>query len=119
MTLKDIRPPDQFINLLEALALDRLNPDQPSSRVMIHKMKNGDLRNVEIQISPVLYKGDKANFVIATDITERQNYIKAIEEQNQRLKEISWIQSHIIRAPLSRIMGLVPLLANRLMNWMA
>ncbi|HEY0669900.1 MAG TPA: PAS domain S-box protein [Sphingobacteriaceae bacterium] len=46
------------------------------------------------------------------DITERVNYIQAIEEQNMRLKEISWIQSHIVRAPLARIMGLVDILKN-------
>lgn len=44
------------------------------------------------------------------DITERSNYIKAIEEQNKKLKEISWMQSHVVRAPLARIMGLIPLL---------
>lgn len=43
------------------------------------------------------------------DITERLNYIKAVEEQNENLKEISWLQSHVIRAPLARIMGLIPL----------
>lgn len=35
---------------------------------------------------------------------------KNLEDQNERLKEISWMQSHIIRAPLSRIMGLVTLM---------
>ncbi|HEY9195584.1 MAG TPA: PAS domain S-box protein, partial [Mucilaginibacter sp.] len=43
------------------------------------------------------------------DVTDRVNYVKAIEEQNTRLTEISWLQSHVIRAPLSRIMGLVQL----------
>jgi len=44
------------------------------------------------------------------DITESRNYIKAIEEQNTKLKEIGWMQSHTVRAPLARIMGLVDLL---------
>ena len=44
------------------------------------------------------------------DITERIRHINAIESQNSRLKEIAWIQSHEIRAPLARIMGLVDLL---------
>ena len=44
------------------------------------------------------------------DITDRLNYIKAIEEQNKKLTEISWIQSHVIRAPLARIMGLIQLI---------
>ncbi|HTD41700.1 MAG TPA: PAS domain S-box protein [Mucilaginibacter sp.] len=44
------------------------------------------------------------------DITERLSYVKAIEEQNENLKEISWLQSHVIRAPLARIMGLIHLI---------
>ena len=46
------------------------------------------------------------------DVTERINYIKAIEEQNNKLKDIAWMQSHIVRTPLSRIMGLVDLMKN-------
>ncbi len=37
-------------------------------------------------------------------------HIKAIEAQNKQLQEIAWIQSHIVRAPLARIMGLINLL---------
>ncbi len=44
------------------------------------------------------------------DVTERVNYILEIESQNKILKEITWQQSHEVRAPLSRIMGLVELL---------
>lgn len=41
---------------------------------------------------------------------ERLNYITAIETQNQKLREISWIQSHMVRSPLARIMGLIQLI---------
>jgi len=43
------------------------------------------------------------------DITERQEYLKKIEDQNKRLREIAWIQSHRVRAPLASILGLVQL----------
>ncbi len=46
------------------------------------------------------------------DITQIHNYIKTIENHNARLKEISWTQSHVVRAPLARIMGLIDLLQN-------
>lgn len=36
---------------------------------------------------------------------------KDIEEQNIKLKEIAWIQSHIVRAPLARLLGVVDLLS--------
>jgi PAS domain S-box-containing protein len=58
------------------------------------------------------FPSEKGLSVYFRDITERLNYIKAIEEQNENLKEISWLQSHVIRAPLARIMGLIQLITD-------
>ena len=33
--------------------------------------------------------------------------------QNHKLNEIAWLQSHVVRAPLSRIMGLATALEDR------
>jgi PAS domain S-box-containing protein len=44
------------------------------------------------------------------DVTERLTYSSNLEQQNKLLKEISWMQSHIVRAPLARILGLSDLL---------
>lgn len=46
------------------------------------------------------------------DITEKIHYIMDIEAQNVRLKEISWMQSHTVRAPLARLMGLAKLISD-------
>lgn len=46
------------------------------------------------------------------DITENKMQMKAIEEQNQKLMDIAWMQSHAVRAPLTKIMSLVELLQN-------
>ncbi|OYU96261.1 MAG: hypothetical protein CFE21_07590 [Bacteroidetes bacterium B1(2017)] len=43
------------------------------------------------------------------NINERKNYIQAIEDQNTKLREIAWMQSHVVRAPLARMMGIVEL----------
>lgn len=43
------------------------------------------------------------------DITEAQQHLHQIEDQNKRLREIAWIQSHRVRAPLASILGLVQL----------
>jgi len=110
MTLKDIRPPEEIPHLLEGLARAKINPAEIAKEVYVHKKKSGELFHVKIQVSPIQHKGRNANLIIATDITKQLKHVKAIEEQNKRLKEISWIQSHIIRAPLCRIMGLIPLL---------
>jgi len=44
------------------------------------------------------------------DISERVRALRAIEAQNAQLREISWIQSHKVRSPLARILGLVSLI---------
>jgi len=44
---------------------------------------------------------------VFSNITERVKYLKEIEAQNKKLKEIAWIQSHVVRAPLARMMGLI------------
>lgn len=46
------------------------------------------------------------------DITERKKHLIAIENHNKRLKDIAWTQSHVVRAPLAKVMGLVDLLLN-------
>lgn len=46
------------------------------------------------------------------DITERINYIQEIENQNKKLKEIAWFQSHVVRSPLTRIMSIIDLINN-------
>ncbi|MEQ8421294.1 MAG: PAS domain S-box protein [Arenibacter algicola] len=45
-----------------------------------------------------------------TDITEKQEYIETIETQNKKLRNIAWTQSHVVRSPLSRILGIINLL---------
>jgi len=109
MTLRDIRPAAEQAKLEQVLADGKKDPAAMAHRVMIHRKKDGQLMNVEIQIAPFQFKGGQNSIVIATDITERLRYVKAIEEQNEKLQEISWMQSHIIRAPLARIMGLIPM----------
>jgi len=110
MTLKDIRPP-QDVPVFEA-GLLRDNQEHKNSSLGIyrHLKKNGQVIEVDIQANFLRFKGKEAKVTIATDITERLNYIKAIERQNEKLREISWIQSHIVRAPLARILGLIPLI---------
>lgn len=51
-----------------------------------------------------------AVMLIARDITERKKHIETIEAQNTSLRKVAFTQSHVVRAPLSRIMALVELL---------
>lgn len=46
------------------------------------------------------------------DITEREVYIQTVEAQYKHLQEIAWTQSHVVRAPLTNIMGIAELLSS-------
>jgi PAS domain S-box-containing protein len=49
---------------------------------------------------------------VMQDIKERISYIHTIEQQNHRLRDIAWAQTHLVRAPLARILGIVELLGH-------
>jgi PAS domain S-box-containing protein len=110
MTILEIRPASE-IHVIDNIINKKHNINRFIKQgVFIHRKKNGDLIQVDIQSNAVDYKGKAAKIILANDITERLNYINEIETQNKTLRDISWMQSHIIRAPLTRIMGLVALM---------
>jgi PAS domain S-box-containing protein len=53
-------------------------------------------------------------FAYGRDITERVNQFEMLQKQNKVLRDIAWHQSHIVRAPLARMMGIVNLLSEEL-----
>ncbi len=85
---------------------------------IIHYNKNGDPFWVNISVSPVLdRKGVLTHWIsIQKDVTDRRKYLQAIEEQNEKLKDIAWTQSHLVRAPLARIMGLSSMLSDLIID---
>lgn len=109
-TIKALRPSEE-IPYLEAELEKRKNINGfIFSGIFQHKKKNGEMIDVEISTNKIRYKQSPAILVLAVDVTLRNKYIAAIEVQNTKLKEISWIQSHVVRAPLARLIGLVDLL---------
>ncbi|HCS20606.1 MAG TPA: hypothetical protein DIW47_08600 [Bacteroidetes bacterium] len=57
-----------------------------------------------------VYPFEMGTAIYFSDITETVHHVEAIEKRNEKLSEIAWIQSHIVRAPLARIMGIINLL---------
>lgn len=75
-----------------------------------HRKKDGKLTYVFMQGSNITYRGVHAHIVMITDITHQLSYIQTVEQQNEKLNRIAWLQSHVVRAPLASLMGLVHLL---------
>ena len=78
--------------------------------IFFHTLKSGATICVEIFSSEIEFEGRAVRLVLANDITEKQEYIDTIEIQNKKLRIIAWTQSHVLRSPLSRILGIINLL---------
>lgn len=86
-----------------------------------YRFKNGDhtFSWIETVATDLIDEPTVAGIVVnSRDVTQLiENEIKLketighFEDQNCRLREISWMQSHVVRAPLARIMGLAELLS--------
>ncbi|CAL66945.1 PAS domain S-box protein [Christiangramia forsetii] len=78
------------------------------------KCADGSYKHILDRSYLILDDKDKPKRIIGSmqDITERKHHLIAIENHNKRLKEIAWTQSHVVRAPLAKVMGLVDLLKN-------
>lgn len=109
MTLRDIRPEEDIPKLEKAIEFVKNHQLLFTNGLYRHKKKNGDIFFVEL-VSNIIHVNDKKfELVLANDITDRVNYINAIEEQNAKLQEIAFTQSHIVRAPLANMMGILHL----------
>ncbi|HEY8780647.1 MAG TPA: PAS domain-containing protein [Mucilaginibacter sp.] len=109
MTISDIRPAEELHKMNKAIA-HSIKHRSYHRGIFIHRKKNQEILYADVHSNCINYKGETAIVVLANDITERLKYIKAVEQQNEKLKEISWVQSHLVRAPLARIKGLIPLI---------
>lgn len=116
--------PEEFIG---TNAFDYIHPDDQES---VYRQFKDVLEKSQVSIEPFRFKNkhDEWRWIetVATnqlnepalqgivvnsrDITERILYLKAIEKQNAKLKEIAWTHSHIVRAPVARLMGLINLI---------
>jgi PAS domain S-box-containing protein len=109
LSIKDLRPSSEIPSLMKLINDVKWEDSENRNHVFLHKKKDGTPIHVETKSSVITFQGRRAKLVQANDISDRLEYIAAIEDQNKRLREISWTQSHVVRAPLSRIMGLVNL----------
>lgn len=106
----------EFLDLkVTALHQDTWNADilgdqSPTPYFTEHIGKDGKLIYTEVRHIGINFKGRKAGMIISTDITQQVRFTNAIQEQNSKLRDIAYIQSHVIRVPLARIMSISELI---------
>jgi PAS domain S-box-containing protein len=116
MTVRDIRPPADVARLEQALqeGVDSAHDQHGTFR---HRRKDGTLIDVAIMAQDVEHDGRKARVVLAADVTERENLLRAerlartvAEDANQVKTDFLATMSHELRTPLNAIAGYAELL---------
>jgi PAS domain S-box-containing protein len=71
----------------------------------------GRKRFEELSFNPIWNQQQEVTGVncFLRDITRQREHVEQIEKQNDRLREIAWIQSHKVRAPVANLLGLAQL----------
>jgi PAS domain S-box-containing protein len=109
MKLTDIHPADHTNEMIrQVLKDDNTGPLLPYKT--LHVGKDGRLIHAEVRRSNITFKGRKARMITSTDISKQVAFTAAIQQQNDKLREIAYIQSHVIRHPLTRIMSISELI---------
>ena len=89
---------------------EKLKEERSGFFVCKHFKKDGSVMDLEVSSCLIVVDNQEIIYEIVHDITDRNQYYTVVSEQNRVLKDIAWMQSHVVRAPLARILGLVDLL---------
>lgn len=110
MNVGDLRPEADRQKVFNLLQSNRDHDKYENIGIWTHIKKNGEEIKVDIRSKNIKYQDINARIILASDVTERLNHLETLQAQNEKLKEIAWMQSHIVRAPLARMMGLVDMI---------
>ncbi|MFA6275308.1 MAG: PAS domain S-box protein [Pedobacter sp.] len=100
---------------VELLKLKSAIETRTSAKVeLVNYTKDGKHYYVSVSLTPVFGEhGELIRWIsIQRDVSDQHKYVEQIEQKNRKLQDISWLQSHVVRTPLARIISLVELLEN-------
>ncbi len=104
---KLVQGPETDPDSIDLLRKGIANGDTVRTEILNYN-KNGDKYWLDIRIEPI-YDGEelKGFMAIEMDITQRKLNEKALEENNKRIQQFSFITSHELRHEFSKIMMLL------------
>jgi hypothetical protein len=94
MTIRDIRPPEDVLALLETIPA--LTTELSRSEIYKHQKKDGTILDVEITSNPLIFAGRSAMLVLANDITERQEAQEALAKRERYLAALVEVQRRLL-----------------------
>jgi PAS domain S-box-containing protein len=112
MKIVDLRATQQEIERSSLVDLFTVLPSKLYEGIYIHKTKKNKLIYMEIVRKSLRVNNTTIRILLANDITDKLEILSKINLQDKSLQEISWIQSHVVRAPIVRILGIIDLMKN-------
>jgi len=108
-------------DFLTSAATDRSRVEQMNLAIANRVSFSAELQNyarsakeywVTLHLSPIFdVKGELECYIsVETDITARKDKEAELDRQNEKLKVVSWLNSHQIRKPVASILGLAQLM---------
>lgn len=114
---ESVIPADQEIYNKWMGKVSTLEGESSPIQVQIQTQK-GTIKHVII--NGVGYKdlqGQIYKFIgVVKDITTRVSTMESLKIQNKKLREIAWAQSHLVRGPLSDILGITKIIKEKLVD---
>lgn len=97
----------EFENICASL-LQSLSPKHIFETELVKK--DNSTYPVEMHLQRIYIHKVVVLSAICLDISEKKKHQNSIKNQNIILKDIAWMQSHLVRAPLANILGLIHLM---------
>jgi len=107
--LSEIFHPDCLSDFRSWIAMEQ-SESKKNNHITKTVRKDGQLVHAEIRSSDISFEGKPAKLIIATDISQQIFDTEILNQKNEKLKQIAYLQSHVIRVPLANIMGLSELI---------
>jgi PAS domain S-box-containing protein len=113
MTFTQLHPVEEQEFIMFKLISDK---EEPNKKHFTHIFKNGNTIKADVYFKKIIHDTNNSIIVQSNDVTETLDHIHTIEIQNKKLKNIAWTQSHVVRAPISRILGIINLMEDQEAN---
>jgi PAS domain S-box-containing protein len=113
MTFAQLHPIEEQKMIMHNLISER---EEAMKEHFTHIIKDGSTIKADVYFKKITNDANNSIIVQSNDVTETLNHIDTIEIQNTKLKNIAWTQSHVVRAPISRILGIINLMEGQVYN---
>ena len=112
MSFPELHPAEE-----EQIIKHKLISQQDTNTHFTHFLSSGKKIKVDVYFKEINSWSNNGLIVQSNDVSDILKHIKTIEIQNKKLKNIAWTQSHVVRAPLARILAIINLIEDEKENF--